>query len=84
MVMVFQHIAIAVNATPTGFYTGGSAVLTLVQEPWFGPIETILHGEDQHVLLGGRLKNQCNLSNHIRSMRSDRGNSDDNDHFVPP
>ena len=41
MVLVFQHIAIAVNVTPTGFYTDGSAVLTLVQEPMFDPIETI-------------------------------------------
>ena len=69
MVMVFQRIAIAGNATPTGFYTGGSAVPFLAQEPWFVPIETILHGEDQHVLLSGRLKNQYNLSCHIRSVR---------------
>ena len=62
MVMVFPHIAIAGNATPTGFYTGGYAVPFLVQEPWFVPIETTLHGEDQYVLLNGRLKTHYNLS----------------------
>ena len=41
MVMVFPHIAIVVNVTPTGFYMAGSAVLTLVQGLLFVPIETI-------------------------------------------
>ena len=69
MVMVFQRIAIVGNATLTGFYTGGSAAPIMAPEPWFVPIETILHGEDQHVLLNGRLKNHYNLSCHNRSVR---------------
>ena len=63
MVMVFPHIAIVVNATPTGFCMDGSAALIpILHGLGRRPIGTILHGDDQHVLLGGRLKNQCNLS----------------------
>ena len=83
--MVSRHIAIVAHVTPIGFCMDGSAVPILILHG-LGHclIETILHGDDHHVLLGGRYQIRHNLSVSIRKMRSERGNSNDNDHLVPP
>ena len=78
--MVSQHIAIAAHATPIGFCMDGSAVPVLILHGLgYCLIETILHGDDHHVLLGGRYQIRNNLS-----VNSERGNSNEIDHLVPP